>query len=210
MGQRQAGLREGCLLASSRSWFFRFLKRGSSGRGVHVLAQACFCIEVSGSLCVFAHACLHARVCLRVYACGGMWVVRVHVGVCEGPSPPPRPCLPFSFLLQWEAHFQKVPFGPLKQSSPPARCPIESLELRLRAGGLASCLDSDAGQQGPEKEPPRNLLVESLRGLRLPQTGPEEEVAWVWRSRKAECSHFHIQVVGGPASLGFPRTHRRL
>ena len=43
------------------------------------------------------------------------------------------------------------PLGPLKQSSPPARCLIEFLELQLRVGGWISCLESGSNQQGAEK-----------------------------------------------------------
>ena len=105
------------------------------------------CMSMRFHICVvFAHACC---VCVCLCVCVCVCVFRVCVWSL---------CVSFSLSSLFGNSLEEGttapcihPLGPLKQSSPPARCLIEFLELQLRVGGWISCLESGSNQQGAEK-----------------------------------------------------------
>ena len=105
------------------------------------------CMSMRFHICVvFAHACC---VCVCLCVCVCVCVFRVCVWSL---------CVSFSLSFLFGNSLEEGttapcihPLGPLKQSSPPARCLIEFLELQLRVGGWISCLESGSNQQGAEK-----------------------------------------------------------
>ena len=105
------------------------------------------CMSMRFHICVvFARAC---RVCVCLCVCVCVCVFWVCVWSL---------CVSFSLSSLFVNSLEEGttapcihPLGPLKQSSPPARCLIEFLELQLRVGGWISCLESGSNQQGAEK-----------------------------------------------------------
>lgn len=109
------------------------------------------CMSVRFHICVVV-ACM-CLVCMCLHVC--VFVCMRLPGVCVEGS---FPRVFFSLLSFFGNSLEEGttapcihPLGPLKQSSPPARCLIEFLELQLRVGGWVSCLASGSNQQGAEK-----------------------------------------------------------
>lgn len=131
---------------------------------------------------MFAHVCLCVCVCMHVRA--------VCVFVQRS-----LPLFPFLSLPTWGGCLGRrpedalYPFGPLKRSSPPARCLIEFLEFQLRAGGWAGCLESNSDQQGPGKGLP------SPRGPRAGRS-PKGSPGGIHLGPLPQCSDSHREGCG--------------